>query len=60
MFKEPISKYVMFQKSSNIYESLQCMKTFGIMFNDFFEYFILIRFVPNHIKCFPNILKKLP
>jgi hypothetical protein len=39
MFKEPISKYVMFQESSNRYGSLQCLKTLVIMSNDWFKIF---------------------
>jgi len=32
------------------------LKTLIMVFNDFLEYFILIKFNPNHIACFHNIL----
>jgi hypothetical protein len=33
------------------------IKTLTIIFNDLFEKFIFIKFIPNHTTCFLNILK---
>lgn len=48
MFKEHVTKYVVFKKSP------QKKTSYNI-----FEYFIFIMFIPNHTTCFHSILKTI-